>query len=202
MSAKQKIADDESKYYFKTPQDMSRFEIAELEQMLKEIDEPEEFFPDEEIYASEEFKEMKEQMKLMQPIRNSMIRRYLEKYKYQKKKRDDIIRYLNSAEELPKEVLGEDYVHFLDAMPDIKQFLMEIQEKEKLLEKPKTEAEEEEEDEEEIDIAAIADDKTLSKKQKRRLKSLHKKKAMQAEEERDKALRALPEKEQKLAGEN
>ncbi len=195
MSAKQKIADDESKYYFKAPQDMSRFEIAELEQMLKEIDEPEEFFPDEEIYASEEFKEMKEQMKLMQPIRNSMIRRYLEKYKYQKKKRDDIIRYLNSAEELPKEVLGEDYVHFLDAMPDIKQFLMEIQEKEKLLEKPKTEAEEEEEDEEEIDIAAIADDKTLSKKQKRRLKSLHKKKAMQAEEERDKALRALPEKE-------
>ena len=31
---------------------MSRFEISELEQMLKEIDEPEEFVPDEEMYAS------------------------------------------------------------------------------------------------------------------------------------------------------
>lgn len=65
MSAKTKISDDESKYYFKTPQEMSRYEIGELEQMLKEIDEPDEFFPDEEIHASEEFKDLKEQMLLM-----------------------------------------------------------------------------------------------------------------------------------------
>lgn len=39
---------------------MSRFEIAELETMLREIDEPDEFVEDEVIFASEEFKELKE----------------------------------------------------------------------------------------------------------------------------------------------
>ena len=38
---------------------MSRFEISNLEQMLREIDKPDEFIPDEEMYASEEFKELK-----------------------------------------------------------------------------------------------------------------------------------------------
>jgi len=62
-------------------------------------------------------------------------------------------------------------------MPDYKQFLAEIEAKEKLLEKPKIEGEEEEEEEEELDVAAIEDDKNLSKKQKKRLKALAKKKA-------------------------
>jgi hypothetical protein len=39
---------------------MSRFEISQLEQMLREIDEPDEFVPDEEIYGSPEFEELKE----------------------------------------------------------------------------------------------------------------------------------------------
>lgn len=61
---------------------MSRFEIAELEQMLKEIEEPDEFIPDEVVYASEEYRELKEEMLKMQPIRHGVIRKYLEKYKY------------------------------------------------------------------------------------------------------------------------
>lgn len=65
MPAKAKLGDDESKYYAKTPQEMSRFEISELEQMLKEIDEPEEFVPDEELYGCKEFLDLKEQMKAM-----------------------------------------------------------------------------------------------------------------------------------------
>lgn len=39
---------------------MSRFEIAELEQMLRDIDEPEEFVEDEDMYNSDEFREFKE----------------------------------------------------------------------------------------------------------------------------------------------
>jgi len=38
-----KIAEDHSKYYIKTPQEMSRYEIAELERELRMLDEPEEF---------------------------------------------------------------------------------------------------------------------------------------------------------------
>jgi len=54
-----KANEDQSKYFLKTPSEMSRFEISNLEQMLREIDEPDEFIPDEEMYASEEFKELK-----------------------------------------------------------------------------------------------------------------------------------------------
>ncbi len=55
MPAHIRASEDHSKYYLKTPQEMSRFEIAGLEQMLREIDEPDEFVPDEELYASQEF---------------------------------------------------------------------------------------------------------------------------------------------------
>ncbi len=54
-----RVSSDESKYYMKTPQEMSRFEIAHLEQLLREIDEPEEFVPDEEMWATEEYKDLR-----------------------------------------------------------------------------------------------------------------------------------------------
>lgn len=60
MPAHARATVDQSKYYLKTPQEMSRFEIAELETMLREIDEPDEFVEDEELFASEEFKDLKE----------------------------------------------------------------------------------------------------------------------------------------------
>ena len=84
MPAQAKISEDHSKYYLKTPQEMSRFEIAQLEQLLREIDEPDEFVPDEEMLASEEFKDLL----AIQPIRHSMIKKYFDKFKYQKKKRE------------------------------------------------------------------------------------------------------------------
>jgi ribosomal protein L28 len=55
MPAHVKIGEDHSKYFYKSPSEMSRFEIAELEQMLKDIDEPDVFVPDEELWATEEF---------------------------------------------------------------------------------------------------------------------------------------------------
>jgi hypothetical protein len=39
MPANVRIAEDHSKYYIKTPQEMSRFEIAELERELRMLDE-------------------------------------------------------------------------------------------------------------------------------------------------------------------
>lgn len=61
---------------------MSRFEISELERLLREIDEPDVFVPDEEMYAAPEFHELKEQMRMIQPIRHGLIRRFLERYKW------------------------------------------------------------------------------------------------------------------------
>jgi hypothetical protein len=55
--------------------------------MLREIDEPEEFVDDEEVIHSEEFKMFKEQMKAIQPVRHGVIKRYWDKFKYQRKKR-------------------------------------------------------------------------------------------------------------------
>lgn len=39
---------------------MSRHELAELEEMVREIDEPDEFVPDEEAKAMPEFKDFRE----------------------------------------------------------------------------------------------------------------------------------------------
>ena len=82
MPAKVKVSQDQSKFYFKTPQEMSRYEISELERLLREIDEPDVFVPDEILYASKEFLELKDQMRMMQPIRHGLIRRFLEKVKW------------------------------------------------------------------------------------------------------------------------
>lgn len=57
-----KVGEDHSKYFAKSPSEMSRFEIADLETLLKEIDLPDEFIPDEEMHATEEFKDLKAQM--------------------------------------------------------------------------------------------------------------------------------------------
>ena len=58
-----RITEDQSKYYMRTPQEMSRHEIAELEMMLKTADDPEEIIPDEEAEATQEWKDFREEMK-------------------------------------------------------------------------------------------------------------------------------------------
>ena len=100
-----KATEDQSKYYMKTPQEMSRYEIAELEREFKELDEPEEFVDEKEMLESEEFRDLQEQMKQIQPIRHAMIKRFFMKYKWQRKKREEILAMAEDAEEFTKEVL-------------------------------------------------------------------------------------------------
>jgi hypothetical protein len=103
--------------------------------MLREIDEPDEFIPDEEMYESEEFKDLKAQLLQLQPIRWASIKKYFQKFKYQKKKRDLLLELVEDSEVNIKDILGptNEYVHFTDAIPEIKTFLAEIEVKEKLL---------------------------------------------------------------------
>lgn len=134
MPAHVKVSEDHSKYFIKTPAEMSRFEIAELEQLLREIDEPEDFVPDEEMLASEEFKELKDQMVSLQPIRHGIIKRYFEKFKFQKKKRELLLQLLEESEEHAAEILSPsgEFVPYYEAIPEIKNFLIEIEAREKL----------------------------------------------------------------------
>lgn len=122
MPTNVKVSEDHSKYYYKTPQEMSRFEIAGLEQMLREIDEPDEFVPDEELWASEEFQELRQQMIQIQPIRHGMIKRYFDKFKYQKKKRELLLEILKESEEHVADILAPtgEFIAYQDAIPEIK----------------------------------------------------------------------------------
>ncbi len=82
MPAHVKVSDDTSRYYMKAPHEMSRHEIAELEMLLKELDEPDVFIPEEVAKATPEYQEMKRQMRMIQPVRYGVILRYFRKYKY------------------------------------------------------------------------------------------------------------------------
>ena len=102
------ISEDQSRYYEKTPQEMSRHEIAELELMVKKMEEKREKEGegagdeiDEEPVDenSEEYLDFKKQMKDLQPIRHGVIKKYWDKYKYKKSKRELLMESLKETEE-------------------------------------------------------------------------------------------------------
>ena len=125
MPSHVKASEDHSKYFLKTPSEMSRFEIGQLEQLLRDIDEPDEFIPDEEMLASEEFQDLRAQMLAIQPLRHGVIRKYFDKFKFQKKKRDLLLSVLQESEEQAAEILSPsgEFIPFQDAIPEIKTFL-------------------------------------------------------------------------------
>jgi len=89
--------EDGSEFYMKTPQEMSRLEIAELERELRELDDPvDDNEPKDVVRLMPEYLEYKKQIELLIPIRLGVIKRYWEKNKMNKRKREDI---LKSAEE-------------------------------------------------------------------------------------------------------
>lgn len=104
--------------------------------MLRDIDEPDEFIPDEEMWASEEFQDLKKQMIAIQPVRHGLFKKYFDKYKFNKKKRDMLLQYIQESEEVVEDVLGPsgEFVPFTDAIPEIKTFLAEVEAREKLIE--------------------------------------------------------------------
>lgn len=61
-----------------------------------------------------DFIEYVNQLKALIPVRNGVIRRYFEKYKYQKKKREGILAAALESEEFIAKLLGDEYVPLLD----------------------------------------------------------------------------------------
>lgn len=136
MPANSRAVVDQSEFYIKTPQEMSRYEIAELERELRMLDEPDEpdeagaddgpVNPEQLAKQSEEFAAYHQQLKQLIPIRNATIKRYFDKYKLQKKKREEIFAAVEASEDFIKGVLGDEYVHYTEAIPEIGEFIREL----------------------------------------------------------------------------
>jgi hypothetical protein len=50
-----------------------------------------------------------------------------------------MLAHIETTENVPKEILGEEYIHFLDSMPEFKKFLEEKRAKEAIIQKEKDE---------------------------------------------------------------
>jgi len=55
-----------------------------------------------------------------------VIKSYFEKHKYKKNHRNEIIQAAEETEESLQEYLREDYVHFMDAYPEIREFMEQV----------------------------------------------------------------------------
>jgi len=123
------LQEDESEFYLKTPQEMSRYELAELEADLRQMaeggEEEEELTPaqEEEMKKDPMYPKMLEKMKNLMKLRHGVIKSYFEKNKYRKTSRNEIIAAAESSEVAIEEVMGKDHVHFLDAHPEIREFM-------------------------------------------------------------------------------
>lgn len=84
---------DQTEYYIKTPQEMSRHEILELEKELRDITEfTAQDFEDDDFYHCDadgyvttshpEMLALQEEVRKMLPVREGIIRRYFDKHKY------------------------------------------------------------------------------------------------------------------------
>ena len=58
-----------------------------------------------------------------------MIKRFWDRFKYQKKKRELLMQSLKESEEVAKDILGQEFVGFKEALPEITEFLAEVESK-------------------------------------------------------------------------
>ena len=106
----------------KNPEEQSRYELAEFEKSLKNLDNPDLM---DEGYArsTEEFRVFKQDIKALQPKRHEIIREYFMKWRNQRGKVTALLEHIEESEEYTKYVLQEEYVSYVDAIPEIKEYL-------------------------------------------------------------------------------
>ena len=107
---------------------MSRYEIAELEQELRDINEGEEEYEFDEaeykvLKKNPEYNRFILRMKVLAKLRHGVIKRYFEKHKYRRNHRNEIIEAAEETEEAMQEIMRDQHVHFLDANPEIREFM-------------------------------------------------------------------------------
>ena len=168
---------DHSEFYIKTPQEMSRYEIAELERELKTLEEDDAYEPDfsdeEGLAADTPFKDeeedededmvhypddidieavpsleerekireyflIKNQFRALAPIRLGTIKRFYDKFKMQKRKREELIAACEESEHMMQKWLGDEHVHWQDAIPGCREFLLQLEQKEAIKQEDKS----------------------------------------------------------------
>jgi hypothetical protein len=72
------------------------------------------------------YQKMLVKMKQLMKLRHGVIKSYFEKNKYKKASRNEIIEAAEETEVVIKEMLGDDHVHFLEANPEIKEFMDQV----------------------------------------------------------------------------
>lgn len=131
IPAHMKQNEDFTKWHDKTPDEMTRDEIADFEAMMKD--------PDVNLHKDKEWKKKqpeyikcKEEMYKLQPLRHDIIRKYWSLNKNNEEARTQILQLAEESEEFPKYMLEEDYIHFREAIPEIDIFLQDIERKKRL----------------------------------------------------------------------
>jgi hypothetical protein len=106
---------DLTEFYEKPPQEMSRYELQELEHMMRlaenneedenDIEALEEFDEDgnsvsklELFRASEEFKASADEIRKIQPMRIGIFKRYWSKFKFNKKRREVMVNMFDETD--------------------------------------------------------------------------------------------------------
>jgi hypothetical protein len=122
---------DTTKYHLKRPDEMTREDMAALQQVFND--------PEVNRHRDKEWKKqqpyyqrVREEMLRLQPIRHDIIRKYWHRNKNFQKTRKWILDMADKSEEFPKYLLEEDYIHYKEAIPEIDEFLTELAEKERL----------------------------------------------------------------------
>ncbi len=65
-------------------------------------------------------------MKTLAKLRHGVIKRYFEKHKYRRNHRNEIIEAAEETEEAMQEIMRDQHVHFLDANPEIREFMEQV----------------------------------------------------------------------------
>ena len=84
----------------------------------------------EERIKIQEYLYYKNQLRALVPIRLGVIRRWYDKFKMQKRKREELIAACEESEYMLKLWLGDEHVHWQDAIPGAREFLEQLEKKE------------------------------------------------------------------------
>ena len=113
---------------------MSRYELAELEADMQALADAElegqEEIPDETDNAAMKkdprYQKFMNKMVQLCRLRHGVIKRYFEANKYKRAARNDIIKQAEETEEAIAEIMGSRHVHFMDAHPEIREFMEQV----------------------------------------------------------------------------
>jgi hypothetical protein len=137
---------DMSAFYEKTPAEMSRYELQELEKVLR-INETEESqtaqqadevvldsngvaLSKEDIYKkSEEYMGLRDEVRKLQPMRIGVFKRYWDKFKYNKARREMLMDMFDETDEQISFYLGDEFKNWRDEIEGVRPFLLDLQKK-------------------------------------------------------------------------